>query len=99
MLIAFAVARYSGNAYSNAVEPGWAATKMGGPGAPSNLKRASETQVWLATSSSQEVLVSGKYFFRKYPRAFQPAAANIDVQEKLLAACERISGISFLSND
>jgi len=98
MLIAFAVARYDKDVYSNAVEPGWAATKMGGPGAPGNLKRASETQVWLASSSSPEALVGGKYFFRKYPHAFLPAAANIDFQEKLLAACERISGISFLSN-
>jgi NAD(P)-dependent dehydrogenase (short-subunit alcohol dehydrogenase family) len=96
VLIAFAVARRCPKVYANALEPGWVATKMGGPGAPDNLQEAPKTQVWLATSNSADALVSGKYFYHKKLRAFQQAAANTDVQEKLLAACERISGVSFL---
>ncbi len=47
-LIAFAVARRWPNVLSNAVEPGWVATRMGGPGAPDDLDAAHRTQVWLA---------------------------------------------------
>jgi NAD(P)-dependent dehydrogenase (short-subunit alcohol dehydrogenase family) len=95
VLIAFAVARRFKKVYANALEPGWVATKMGGPGAPDNLNEAPKTQVWLATSNSDDAMVSGKYFYHKKLRTCHRAASNIDVQEKLLAACERISGVSF----
>jgi NAD(P)-dependent dehydrogenase (short-subunit alcohol dehydrogenase family) len=98
VLIAFAIARRSPKVYANALEPGWVATKMGGAGAPDDLQDAPKTQVWLATSNSADALVSGKYFYHKKRRACHRAAANTEVQEKLLAACERISGISFPSN-
>ena len=34
---------------SNAVDPGWVPTRMGGPGAPGDLDLGVQTQVWLAT--------------------------------------------------
>ena len=37
VLLAFAVARLFPNLLSNALEPGWVPTKMGGPGAPDDL--------------------------------------------------------------
>ena len=37
VILAFAVARKWTGVYSNALEPGWVATKMGGPGAPDSL--------------------------------------------------------------
>src|SRR6202041_571935 len=46
-MLAFAVARRWPNALSNALEPGWVPTKMGGPGAPDDLSLAAVTQVWL----------------------------------------------------
>ena len=39
VLLAFAVARRWPDVFSNALEPGWVATKMGGPGAPDDLGR------------------------------------------------------------
>ena len=36
--LAVAVARIWTDVYSNAVDPGWVPTKMGGPGAPDDLR-------------------------------------------------------------
>jgi NAD(P)-dependent dehydrogenase (short-subunit alcohol dehydrogenase family) len=45
-----AVARRWAEVFSNAVDPGWVPTKMGGRGAPDNLRLGHLTQEWLATS-------------------------------------------------
>jgi NAD(P)-dependent dehydrogenase (short-subunit alcohol dehydrogenase family) len=50
VVLAFAVARRWPGVLSNALEPGWVPTKMGGPGAPDDLSLAAVTQVWLAVS-------------------------------------------------
>jgi NAD(P)-dependent dehydrogenase (short-subunit alcohol dehydrogenase family) len=49
VILAFAVARRWTDVLTNALEPGWVPTKMGGPGAPDDLDAGAETQVWLAT--------------------------------------------------
>src|SRR5436305_774608 len=49
-LLAFAVARRWPDVLSNAVEPGWVKTKMGGPSATDDLDQGHRTQVWLAVS-------------------------------------------------
>ena len=50
VLLAFAVARRSRNVLSNALEPGWVPTKMGGPSVPGDMSKAHVTQAWLAVS-------------------------------------------------
>ncbi len=95
VILAFAVARTWLDVLSNAMEPGWAATKMGGPGAPVSIEEGSRTQVWLAVSREKEALVSGKYFYHQQPRGFHPAAADPIVQERFLSECTRLSGIAF----
>jgi len=50
---------------SNAVEPGWVSTKMGGPDAIDDLTKAPVTQAWLAASNDKEVMVNGRYFIIK----------------------------------
>ena len=50
VLLAFAVARRWPNVMSNALEPGWVPTKMGGPSAPGDMSKAHLTQAWLAVS-------------------------------------------------
>lgn len=92
-LIAFAVARRWSDVFSNALEPGWVATKMGGAGAPDDLEAAPKTQVWLATSDDPAACVSGEYFYhmrRKTPKA---EAYDHGVQDQLLDACERFTGV------
>ena len=95
VILAFAVARLWPDVYSNALEPGWVATKMGGSGAPDSLEDAPKTQVWLATSNDKEALVSGKYFYHQSQRAYLPAAAGTKIQDRFLAACAEFSGVKF----
>ncbi len=95
VLLAFAAARHFPQIYSNALEPGWVATKMGGAGAPDSLADAPKTQVWLAVSNDEKALVTGKYFYHQKRREYHPAAGNVTIQEGFLAACERISGVKF----
>ena len=63
VLLAFAVARRWPDVLSNALEPGWVATKMGGPHAPDNLDEGHRTQVWLAVGDDPAAQVSGEYFY------------------------------------
>lgn len=91
-MLAFAVARIWPAARSNAVDPGWVPTRMGGRGAPDDLELGAETQVWLATSHDAAAMVTGAYFHHKRQRRAHPAAHDIAAQERLLAACEAISG-------
>jgi NAD(P)-dependent dehydrogenase (short-subunit alcohol dehydrogenase family) len=95
VMLAMAVARKWPDVYSNAVDPGWVPTKMGGVGAPDNLEKGFETQVWLATSNDEKAKVSGKYFHHKKEDRHLPEAADTSVQEKLLTLCEELTGIGF----
>ena len=95
VLLAFAVAERWKDVLSNAIEPGWVPTKMGGPGAPDNLEEGAMTQAWLAVSNDKEALVSGRFFYHKKLQKFHPVATNTMVQNKLMMEYERITGITF----
>jgi NAD(P)-dependent dehydrogenase (short-subunit alcohol dehydrogenase family) len=90
-VLAFAMARRWPAVRSNAVNPGWVATKMGGRGAPDDLDLGSETQAWLAVSQDSAAMVSGAYLYHKMPQANHPAAGDVTVQDGLLAACEELT--------
>ena len=95
VILSMAVARKWPEVYSNAVDPGWVPTKMGGKGAPDNLEKGAETQAWLAVSNDKEAKVSGRYFYHKREKYFLPEAGDPEVQEKFLTLCEQISGVGF----
>lgn len=98
VLLAFAVARRWQNVLSNALEPGWVATKMGGPSAPDDLDAGHRTQVWLAVSDDPHAQVTGEYFFHMRLRKPSPVTRNAELQEKLIKACERYSGVVLPEN-
>src|ERR1700722_19846094 len=50
VVLAFALARRWPDVLSNALEPGWVPTRMGGSDATDDLDQAHRTQVWLAVS-------------------------------------------------
>jgi NAD(P)-dependent dehydrogenase (short-subunit alcohol dehydrogenase family) len=93
VLLAFAIARRWPGILSNALEPGWVATKMGGAGAPDDLDEGHRTQVWLAVSDDPAAMVTGEYFYHMRLRAPNPASRNVERQDALLAACKRLSGV------
>lgn len=80
--------------YSNAVDPGWVPTRMGGRGAPGNLQKGYETQAWLAVSDEDKVKVSGRYFFHQQERSLNQAANDMNSQERFLQLCKEITGIT-----
>jgi len=93
-VLAFAVARLHPELRSNAVEPGWVPTKMGGAGAPDELERGDETQAWLAVSSDPAAQATGRLFYHLRPIDASPAASDVDVQARLLDACRALTGES-----
>jgi NAD(P)-dependent dehydrogenase (short-subunit alcohol dehydrogenase family) len=95
VLLAFAVARLWPSTLSNAVDPGWIRTRMGGRGAPGPVSRGAETPVWLATSDEPSALVSGGYFKDRQPLSANPAAYDHELQDALVWACAALSGAQF----
>jgi NAD(P)-dependent dehydrogenase (short-subunit alcohol dehydrogenase family) len=92
--LAFAVARHWPAVRSNAVEPGWVPTKMGGPGAPDDLSLAPVTQAWLAVSDDPAATVTAGYFYHQQPRQPAPAARDTAFQDQLLHYCSELTGVS-----
>ena len=91
--LAFAVARLWPETLSNSVEPGWVATKMGGPAATDDLALGAVTQAWLAVSEDPEATVTGGHFFHREPCATHPAVRDPGVQSGLLAACAELTDV------
>jgi len=95
LMLSMAVARRWPQVYANAVDPGWVPTKMGGRGAPDDLQKGYETQVWLAVSDDEEAKVSGRYFHHRKESRHNPEADDASLQERFLSLCEELTGASF----
>jgi NAD(P)-dependent dehydrogenase (short-subunit alcohol dehydrogenase family) len=93
VLLAFAMACRWPGVLSNALEPGWVATKMGGSGAPDDMDAAHRTQVWLSVSQEPAATVTGKYFFHMRQRTPNPSTHDARRQDTLLDACRHLSGV------
>ncbi|MGM9471671.1 SDR family NAD(P)-dependent oxidoreductase [Pseudarthrobacter sp. YS3] len=87
-----AVARLWPEVLSNAVDPGWVPTKMGGPGAPDDLRLGHLTQEWLATSDDPEALTSGGYWYHQHRRNAHPAVHERKFQDTLLDHLAGVTG-------
>ena len=74
--LALAVARHWPEVLSQAVDPGWVPTRMGGAGAPDDLEEGHRTQTWLAMSDDPAAVVSGGYWYHRKRQA--PAARSIE---------------------
>jgi NAD(P)-dependent dehydrogenase (short-subunit alcohol dehydrogenase family) len=99
VVLAFAVARLWPRVLSNALEPGWVPTKMGGAGAPDDMSLAPVTQAWLAVSDDPGATVTGEYFFHQKRRRVNPEAQQHDVQDAFLAYCTGLTGVSLPRKD
>jgi NAD(P)-dependent dehydrogenase (short-subunit alcohol dehydrogenase family) len=92
--LAFAMARRHPQVCSTAVCPGWVRSRMGGPRAPTDLRTGAATQVWLAGSDEPAALTSGRYMRHMRVLEAPRSAADVALQEALLAACARLGGVS-----
>src|SRR3954451_4684767 len=90
--LAAAVARLWQGTSSNAVDPGWVPTRMGGPGAPDDLRLGHITQEWLATSDDPEARNTGGYWYHQQRRTPHPAVHDRRFQQELLAALAGFTG-------
>jgi NAD(P)-dependent dehydrogenase (short-subunit alcohol dehydrogenase family) len=91
--LAIALAKRWPKTRSNAVDPGWVPTKMGGAGAPDDLEEGHLTQTWLAVSDDPAAKVSGAYWHHRKQR--KPAADALDpaFQDRLIAKLAELTGV------
>jgi NAD(P)-dependent dehydrogenase (short-subunit alcohol dehydrogenase family) len=82
--LALAVARLWPDVLSNAVDPGWVPTRMGGSAAPDDLGLGHLTQEWLATSTDPEAMTSGGYWHHQRRSSPHPSAGDPQFQARLL---------------
>jgi NAD(P)-dependent dehydrogenase (short-subunit alcohol dehydrogenase family) len=92
--LAFAVARRWPDVLSNAVDPGWVPTKMGGPGAPDDFEMGYLTQTWLAVSADPAATVSGRYWHHHRPQAPAKEVTDARFQDELSATLAELTGVS-----
>lgn len=92
--LALAVARHWPGVLSNAVDPGWVPTRMGGPGAPDDLTQGHLTQTWLAVSEEPAAKSTGGYWYHRQRQ--EPAAPALDpgFQDRLMATLAGLTGVS-----
>jgi NAD(P)-dependent dehydrogenase (short-subunit alcohol dehydrogenase family) len=91
--LAAAVARLRPEVLSNAVDPGWVPTKMGGRRAPDDLRMGHRTQEWLVSSNDSEALTSGGYWYHFERRPPHPAVSDQAFQDLLLQALAAETGV------
>jgi NAD(P)-dependent dehydrogenase (short-subunit alcohol dehydrogenase family) len=91
--LACAVARCWPDVLSHAVDPGWVATKMGGPGAPDDFEEGFRTQTWLAVSNDPAATVSGRYWHHREPRTPAKEAPDPRFQEHLCRTLAELTGV------
>jgi NAD(P)-dependent dehydrogenase (short-subunit alcohol dehydrogenase family) len=82
--LALAVARAWPGTFSNAVDPGWVPTRMGGPGATDDLEQGYLTQTWLAVSNDAAAAVSGGYWYHRQRLAPAREAGDHRFQDELI---------------
>ena len=78
---------------SNAVDPGWVPTKLGGAGAPDDLTLGHLTQTWLAASHDPAAKVSGSYWHHRKQQKPAAEALDVDFQDRLVAKLAELPGI------
>src|SRR5215467_8519244 len=92
--LALAVARLWPDVLSNAVDPGWVPTKMGGAGATDDLDQGYLTQTWLAVSDDPAVIVSGNYWYHRKQQAPAAEASDVRFQDQLVTSLAKLTGVS-----
>jgi len=88
-----AVARIDPGRFSNAVDPGWVPTRMGGAGAPDSFDLGHLTQEELVAGTGWAANVSGGYWYHGQRQTPHPAATDEAFQDALLDALAQDTGV------
>ena len=87
--LAIAIGRRWPEVESNAVDPGWVRTRMGGPGAPTSIEEGSVAAVRLAAGDDPG---TGRYLSRR--GSAHPAVHDVAFQEAVIGACAERTGVA-----
>jgi NAD(P)-dependent dehydrogenase (short-subunit alcohol dehydrogenase family) len=93
---AMAVARCWPDVLSNAVDPGWVRTRMGGTSAPVDIATGQATQSWLAASDDEAAQTSGGYWHAMQREKPAFPAASADHGDRLLTALQALTGMTIV---
>jgi NAD(P)-dependent dehydrogenase (short-subunit alcohol dehydrogenase family) len=92
--LALTVARAWPDVLSNAVDPGWVPTKMGGPAATGDLHLGYLTQTWLAVSNDAAATVSGGYWYHRQRQEPAAEARDLAFQDQLMDRLATLTGVA-----
>ncbi len=92
--LALTLARVWPEVLSNAVDPGWVPTKMGGPAATGDLQLGYLTQTWLAVSNDAAATVSGGYWYHRQRQAPAAQARDPAFQDQLMDRLAALTGVA-----
>lgn len=92
--IAAALARRWPAVLSNAVDPGWVRTKMGGRLAPVDLDTGQRTQTWLAVSDDPQTRFSGGYWHNLARQEPASEVTDLKFQDRLIARLADLTGVA-----
>jgi NAD(P)-dependent dehydrogenase (short-subunit alcohol dehydrogenase family) len=95
--LALAVARYWPDTLSNAVDPGWVPTKMGGSSATDDLELGHLTQTWLAVSDDAPATITGGYWHHRKQQTPAAAAGDTAFQDDLVERLGQLTGITLFT--
>jgi NAD(P)-dependent dehydrogenase (short-subunit alcohol dehydrogenase family) len=96
--LALAVARRWPDSSSNAVDPGWVPTRMGGPSAPDDLEQGHLTQTWLAVSEAASATVSGGYWHHRRMQTPAATARDVAFQDRLVERLGQLTGVGLFAD-
>src|SRR5215831_12648082 len=94
--LALTLARVWPGVPSNAVDPGWVPTRMGGPAATDDLEMGHLTQTWLAVSNDAAATVSGGYWYHRQRQPPAPAAGDPAFQDQLIDRLATLTGVALV---
>jgi NAD(P)-dependent dehydrogenase (short-subunit alcohol dehydrogenase family) len=91
-VLARTIARHWPQVLSNAVDPGWVPTKMGGPSAPDDLEMGHLTQTWLAVSNDPAATATGGYWHHREQQTPTPEVLDEHFQDQLIDRLAELTG-------
>ncbi|KVK53990.1 daunorubicin C-13 ketoreductase [Agrobacterium deltaense] len=90
--LAAGLSRWWPDVLSNAVDPGWVPTRMGGASATDDLEEGHLTQIWLATSDDRAAKVRGGYWHHRQQRPAANEVSNPGFQDQLIERLADLTG-------